>query len=167
MSFSLTEAGPPVESNPSEKRVKRRQAVEKRPCLPAGKHLSRASRDYPAASPSRRRGNKSLLIRRDAVRPSHKLDGVTKSCDLFVTTSPPHPSPCQARGRLVAAYVCGERIYAFLTRDFGDPRKRDFARLNLHVGIFDQPGKSEFFNRIERTDVIISAAAVLVHLLVK
>jgi len=26
------------------------QAVEKRPCLPAGRHLSRASRDYPAAS---------------------------------------------------------------------------------------------------------------------
>jgi hypothetical protein len=32
-------------------------------------------------------------IRRDAIRPSHKLDGVTKSCDLFVTTSPPHPRP--------------------------------------------------------------------------
>jgi hypothetical protein len=51
-------------------------------------------RRYPAASPSRRRGKKSLLIRRDAT---------------------PHPSPCQARGRLVAAY-----IQARLTpQDFG------------------------------------------------
>jgi hypothetical protein len=43
-------------------------------------HLQR----YPAASPSRRRGNKSLLIRRD---------------------TPPHPSPYRARGRLVATYI--------------------------------------------------------------
>ena len=38
----------------------------------------------------------SLLTRRDAVRLSHRLNSVTKSCDLFVTTSPPLP-PRQAR----------------------------------------------------------------------
>jgi hypothetical protein len=38
-------------------------------------HQSRASRDYPAASPSRRRGKKSLLIRRDATpHPSEAPD---------------------------------------------------------------------------------------------
>jgi hypothetical protein len=27
------------------------------------------------------------------------------------------------------------------TRDFSSPRKRDFAKLNLHLDIFEQPGK--------------------------
>jgi hypothetical protein len=42
--------------------IKLIQAVEKRPRLPAGRCLHRS----PAASPSRRREKKSLLIRRDA-----------------------------------------------------------------------------------------------------
>jgi hypothetical protein len=28
-----------------------------------------------------------------------------------------------------------------VTRDFSAPRKRDFAELNLHLDIFEQPGK--------------------------
>ena len=59
--------------------------VEKRPCLPAGRHLLR----YPAPSPAQGRGEKSLLIRRDATL------------------------------RILGA---------------------------LHLGIFDQPQKNEFFN---------------------
>jgi hypothetical protein len=58
------------------------KAAEKRPCLPAGRHLRR----YPVASPYWRRGRESLLIRRDALRPSRHLDGVAGSRSLFVTT---------------------------------------------------------------------------------
>ena len=91
-------------------------------------HQSRASRDYPVASPSRGRGNKSLLIRRDAVRPSDKLDGVTRSCDLFVTTSPPHPSSL----RRTVKYVSLLRISGA-----------------LHLGIFEQPERNDFFSSLE------------------
>jgi len=51
---------------------------------------------YPAASPSRRRGKKSLLIRRDAT---------------------PHPSPCQGRDRLAAGAAVGNDFKPFLTKD--------------------------------------------------
>jgi hypothetical protein len=81
-------------------------------------------RRYPAASPSCRRGKKSLLIRRDAT---------------------PHPSPCQARGRLIEAYARVGAIHELPLRwDFGRSRKRDFAKLNLHPGIFDQPSEIDF-----------------------
>ena len=58
-----------------------------------------------------------ILTRRNAVRPSHKLDGVTKSCDLFVTTSPPHPSPCQSTGQAYCGIHRRERfetVHCFL-----------------------------------------------------
>jgi hypothetical protein len=34
------------------------------------------------------------------------------------------------------------------SQDFGRPRKRDFAGLNLHLGIFEQPDKNYFFSRL-------------------
>jgi len=37
--------------------------------------------------------------------------------------------------------------YASLLRISGAPGERDFAKLNLHPGIFDQPAKNDFFNR--------------------
>jgi hypothetical protein len=49
-----------------------------------------SSRRPPAASPSRRRGKESLLIRRNALRPPHPLGGVAKSRSLFVATPPSH-----------------------------------------------------------------------------
>jgi len=61
---------------------------------------------YPAASPSRRRGKRSLLIRRDTT---------------------PHPSSLQRTFR-----------YASLLRISGA----------LHLGIFDQPEKNEFFDTL-------------------
>jgi len=30
------------------------------------------------------------------------------------------------------------------SQDFGGPRERDFAKLNLHLGIFEQPAKKHF-----------------------
>jgi len=42
-------------------------------------------------------------------------------------------------GQVVAAYSGRERIYAFPTRDFERSRERDFAKLNLHVNIFEHP----------------------------
>jgi len=39
----------------------------------------------------------------------------------------------------------------FPTKDFGRPRKRDFARLNLHPGILEQPEKKDFFSERIRT----------------
>jgi hypothetical protein len=94
-------------------------------------------RRYPAASPSWRRGKKSLLIRRDAA---------------------PLPSPCQARGRFVAAYYFtyaafvsfwasgfrGPCIWAF----WGSPRKIPFSCYLL-------------MNRIEAQGLLSDAARVV------
>jgi len=43
---------------------------------------------------------------------------------------------------------CGVRQVRLTPQDFGRPRKRDFAKLNLHLGIFDQPKKSDFFSTL-------------------
>jgi len=58
----------------------------------------------------------------------------------------PHPSSCQARGRLVAVDVVGNGLKPFPIKDLGRPQQTGFRRLNLHLGIFDQPNKSKFFN---------------------
>jgi len=45
-----------------------------------------------------------------------------------------------------AATPVGNGLKPFPTKDFGHPRKRrDFAKLNLHVDLFEQPGKYHFF----------------------
>jgi hypothetical protein len=62
------------------------------------------------------------------IRPPHRLGGVARSRSLFVATPPLRISPAYRRQ--------------------GRPRRRDFAKLNLHLGIFDQPAKNDFFNRI-------------------
>ena len=51
-------------------------------------------------------------------------------------------------GQVVAAYI----QVRLTPQDFGRPRKRDFAGLNLLLGIFDQPKKNEFFNRLVKVD---------------
>ena len=66
------------------------------------------------------------------------------------------PSVFYLTGQVVTAYRGRERIYAFLTRDFGGSRRRDFAKLNLHLpacrslragrALFEQPGKDDFFS---------------------
>jgi hypothetical protein len=38
--------------------------------------------------------------------------------------------------------------YASLLRISGAPAKRDFAKLNLHLGIFEQPEKDYFFSNL-------------------
>ena len=43
---------------------------------------------HPPGSPTRRRDKELLVIPRNVVRLPHRLGSVTKSCDLFVTTSP-------------------------------------------------------------------------------
>ncbi len=59
----------------------------------------------------------------------------------------PHPSPCQARGRLVAANNRGERRSAFPT-----PRDAVYPELveggALHLDIFEHPGKDHFFSNL-------------------
>ena len=50
----------------------------------------------------------------------------------------PHPSPCQAQGRLVAAYVVGDAYMRPLQGISGA----------LHLGIFEQPGKDDFFSSL-------------------
>jgi hypothetical protein len=47
-------------------------------------------------------------------------------------------------GQVIAAYI----EVRFIPQDFGRPRERDFAKLNLHLGIFDQPGKIQFFSTL-------------------
>ena len=41
---------------------------------------------------------------------------------------------------------CGVLQVRLTLQDFGCPRKRDFVKLNLHLGIFDQPQESDFFD---------------------
>ena len=52
----------------------------------------------------------------------------------------PDPSPCQARGRLVAAY---DLKYALFARSWG-------LRISgaLHLGIFEQPEENGFFSKL-------------------
>ena len=85
------------------------------------------------------------------VRPPHNLGGVAKSRSLFVATPPLILPRVKARGRLVVIYVVVNDFKPFTTKDFGPPRKRDFAKLNLHLpacrslgggrDIFEQPEK--------------------------
>src|SRR4030067_2962808 len=44
-------------------------------------------------------------------------------------------------GQVVAAYS----QVRLTPQGFGGPRRRDFAKLNLHLALFDQPGKDGFF----------------------
>jgi hypothetical protein len=50
-------------------------------------------------------------------------------------------------GQVVAAYSSRERIYAFPTKDVGRSRERDFAKLNLHLGIFEHPLEKILFQQ--------------------
>ena len=50
-------------------------------------------------------------------------------------------------GQVVAAYISRERIYAFPTKDVGRSRERDFAKLNLHLGIFEHPLEGILFEQ--------------------
>jgi hypothetical protein len=70
-----------------------------------GSHLQRVLKNarlgrYPAASPSRRRGEKSLLFRRGAT---------------------PILPPLSSTGRLVSANTCRDGLKPSPTRDFGRP----------------------------------------------
>jgi len=38
--------------------------------------------------------------------------------------------------------------YASLLMISGAPAKRDFAKLNLHLALFEQPGKEDFFSSL-------------------
>ena len=53
-------------------------------------------------------------------------------------------------GRLTisAATSVGNGLKPFPTKDFGPPRKRDFAKLNLHLDIFEQAGRYHFFTNL-------------------
>ncbi len=66
----------------------------------------------------------------------------------------PHPSPCPARGRLVAAYIVGNGLKPFPTRISGAPANGILqgstciclparSRFGRGRGIFDQPEKNE------------------------
>jgi hypothetical protein len=64
----------------------------------------------------------------------------------------PYPSPCQARGRLIAAYL----QVRLIPQDFGSPRKRDFedstcvclpAEASAQVGAFLSSLKNNHFFR--------------------
>jgi len=76
---------------------------------------------------------------------------ISRACQellLIRRNGTPHPRPCQSTGQACCSVHRRERFKTVPYKDFGHPRKRDFAGLNLHLGIFDQPGESEFFNRI-------------------
>jgi len=56
----------------------------------------------------------------------------------------PHPSLCQARGRLVAAY-CQVRL---TSQDCLPDRQVKSAAGALHLTLFEQPGKDDFFGSL-------------------
>jgi hypothetical protein len=63
----------------------------------------------------------------------------------------PHPSPYQARGRLVAAYYF--KYASFVSSwasGFRLPARSRFGegRGTLHLGIFEQPGENQFFSSL-------------------
>jgi hypothetical protein len=60
-----------------------------------------------------------LLIRRNALRPAHRLAGVARVAPY---SSQRHPS------------------------SFGSSRSRDFAELNLHLALFEELGKNDFLS---------------------
>jgi len=106
------------------------------------------------------------------IRPPHSLSGVANSRSLLVATPPlvlapldevsktfetsnngglsgaKKPSVFYLTGQVVAAHCSRERIYAFPTRDFESPRRRDFAKLNLHLPLFERPGQDDIFSRL-------------------
>jgi hypothetical protein len=50
---------------------------------------------------------------------------------------------------LPSSFVVAAYIQVRLTpQDFGRPRKRDFAGPNLHLGIFEQSEKNDFFSKL-------------------
>jgi hypothetical protein len=65
------------------------------------------------------------------------------------------PSVFYLTGQVVAAYS----PVRLTPHDFGGPRKRDFAKLNLHLpacrslgagrALFEQPGKDDFFSSLK------------------
>jgi hypothetical protein len=85
---------------------------------------------YPTASPSRRRGEKPLLICRNALRPAHLLAGVARVAPY---SSQRHPSSF------------GNALQAGF-------RKAQLASAcrNLGAGrvLFEQPGKDDFFGSL-------------------
>jgi hypothetical protein len=63
----------------------------------------------------------------------------------------PKPSPCQARGRLVAAYYF--KYASFVSSwasGFRLPARSRFGegRETLHLGIFEQPAKNDLFSNL-------------------
>jgi hypothetical protein len=47
-----------------------------------------------------------------------------------------------------------------LLKNFGRPRKRDFARLNLHLGILDQPAQFDPFNNLSVILILIGSRTI-------
>ena len=54
------------------------------------------------------------------------------------------PSVFYLTGQVIATYS----QVSLTPQDFGSPRRRDFAKLNLHLTLFKQPGKDGFFNSL-------------------
>jgi hypothetical protein len=56
-------------------------------------------------------------------------------------------------GQVVAAYRqvrLTPSVVGSYRQDFGGPRRRDFAKLNLHLALFEQPVKDDFFSSLLR-----------------
>ena len=83
-------------------------------------------------------------------RPSAVYSGpftISRACQellLIRRNGTPHPRPCQSTGQACCSVHRRERFKTVPYKDFGHPRKRDFAGLNLHLGIFDQPEENKF-----------------------
>ena len=49
----------------------------------------------------------------------------------------------------LSSFVVAAYLQVRLTpQNFEGPRKRDFARLNLYLSIFEQPAENHFFNKL-------------------
>jgi hypothetical protein len=50
--------------------------------------------------------------------------------------------PCRQAGLLRCTTSSTRHLSVLGPQDLGSPRERDFAKLNLHLGIFEQPQKT-------------------------
>ena len=76
----------------------------------------------------------------------------------------PHPSPCQARGRLVAAYYF--KYASFVSSwasGFRLPARSRFGegRGALHLVIFEQPAENDFLSKLLRNKIVFVLSLIV------
>jgi hypothetical protein len=90
----------------------------------------------------------NLLYQAAEKRPSAALSGRLTVLSAWQDVAP-YPSRRHPSSLVIAAQLQVPVVRHFLRpQDFGRSRERDFAKLNLHPCIFEQPEKIHFFSNL-------------------